>query len=502
MEQFHFLDRILHNLSTHPGRKAFFICETWYTYGELSTLIAQIQPLVIKSVREKEHVGVYLADDIHTYASILALWMSGCAFIPINPQFPVARNRNIMKQLDLELILHSRELDLNQLDPACNTVFTGNLGFHSEKIPVITGFNRKKDAYVLFTSGSTGNPKGVRISVNNLNAFVRDFIGYPAYSFTHEDRFLQIYDLSFDGSIPCYVVPLAVGACIYTVPLDGIKYLAAYKLMQDHKLTFVKMPPSTLSYLRPYFSSIRLPDPKYCLLGGEAFPSMLAKEWEKCVPNALIQNVYGPTEASIISLMYDWKKSRNSLKEYRGIVSIGRVFGSNIALVMKDNGELALTGETGELLIAGDQVSPGYWGDPALNESAFLELDYDEKPYRFYRTGDIVNVDDDGDVMYIGRNDEQVQVRGYRVELGEIESLARAYLGGESVIAAGKDTGAGEMKIYLLIESEDVDINPLRDHLRQHLPSYMIPEQIITIPVFPRLVSGKLDRKALNGLLR
>jgi acyl-coenzyme A synthetase/AMP-(fatty) acid ligase len=113
----------------------------------------------------------------------------------------------------------------------------------------------------------------------------------------------------------------------------------------------------------------------------------------------------------------------------------------------------------------------------------------------------VVTVDGDGDVMYIGRNDEQVQVRGYRVELGEIESLARAFLDGKNVMAIGRDQGMGEMKIFLAVESVEVDPLPLRGHLQEHLPSYMIPDRILCIPHFPRLVSGKLDRKALSEMI-
>jgi len=498
MAHFDFLKRILHHLETSPGRKAFYMAGTWYTYGELSGLIAEVQSLVTASGIEPSHVGVYLADDLHTYASILALWMSGKAFVPLNPIFPPARNRKIMEQLNLKMLLHSREIGQDRLTPGCHTLHTGDLDYQSARNPVMQSFNRDKDAYVLFTSGSTGNPKGVRISFRNLNAFVRDFLDHPAYSFEAGDRFLQMYDLSFDGSIPCYAVPLAVGASVYTVPAAGIKYLTAYKLILEQKLTFVKMPPSTLSYLRPHFDSIRLPEVKYCLFGGEAFPSLLAREWESCVPNALIQNVYGPTEAAIISLICDWNGIRGQKKELQGIVSIGKPTGTNIIRVTGDDDLEVMQGLTGELLISGEQLSPGYWNEPDLNERAFVNLEHEGAMRQFYRTGDLVSMDEEGDVMYLGRNDEQVQVRGYRVELREIEVVARTYLEGLNVMAFGKEQAAGEMKIFLVIESGEMNPDPLRNHLENQLPPYMIPEKVIFMTDFPRLVSGKLDRKAIS----
>lgn len=491
MEVFDFLKKIVAQLTSNPKRRAFYIAESSYTYRELGSMIAGVQTLILSEAKLTDYVGVYLVDDIQSYATILALWMSGKAFIPINPLFPPSRNLKIMEQLDLKFLLHSVKLNPELVSSGCKPIFTGALSGDSFSLPKLMDFSREKDAYVLFTSGSTGSPKGVKISFSNLNAFVRDFIYYPAYAFTAEDRFLQIYDLSFDASVHCYTVPLTLGASVYTVPPDGIKYLAAYKLMEQQQLTFVKMPPSTLSYLRPYFSSVSLPKLKYCLLGGEAFPAGLAREFEPCIPNALIQNVYGPTELTINCLIYDWSIEGGERKEFNGIASIGKGFGSN--RIMIDG--------SGELLVAGEQVSPGYWNNIELDKKAFRYVESGGALLRYYRTGDMVSIDADGDLMFLGRNDEQVQVRGYRVELGEIESLARSFLGGTNVMAFGIEKAAGEMQICLALESEDLEIENLREHLRKELPSYMIPEKIVPIPHFPSLVSGKMDRKAIKALV-
>lgn len=497
MEQFDFLGQIITSLRRDPARDAFIIKDIRYSYGELSALIGAIQSALSLVEESEDPIGVWLGDDIQTYASILALWLSGHTFVPLNPRFPLERNRAIIHQVNLISILHSTDIDARLLVSGGWNLHTGALSIHAECLPKLADFPREKNAYILFTSGSTGQPKGVRISFSNLNAFIRDFIEYPEYSFVPDDRFLQIYDLSFDASIHCYVVPLVTGSSIYTVSPDSIKYLAAYKLMLDHRLTFVKMPPSTLSYLRPYFSSIMLKSLKYCLLGGEAFPSNLAQEWEKCVPNALIQNVYGPTEATINCLIYDWNKPGSKRKEMNGTVSIGRGFGSNRFMVLGDDQKLAAHGEAGELLISGDQVSPGYCGNPELNERLFMDQEDCDISRRYYRTGDLVLVDKEGDIMYLGRNDEQVQVQGFRVELGDIEAHARDYLKGINVMAAGKYSGTGDMRLYLFVELEEADFQSLFDYLRLHLPPYMVPSKIFAIPEFPKLVSGKLDRKTM-----
>ena len=502
MPQLNFLKRIYDNFSLHAERNAFFIKGRYFTYRDLSSKISVIQANLLRDFPGEKYAGVVLNDDLETYASILALWFSGMAFVPVNPMFPSDRNLSILSQTGIKLLLHSSLEGIDRpVGRAVKKMDTLALTNTGKELPAWKEPVPDDDLYVLFTSGSTGIPKGVRLSVSNLDVFTRDFIGYPAYNFTPEDRFLQIYDLSFDASIHCYTVPLIVGACVYTVPQDEIKYLAAYKLMLNQKLTFVKMPPSTLAFLKPYFPSIRLPDLKYCLLGGEAFPSVLAKEWEPCVPNALIQNVYGPTEVTINCLIYDWNGAQGSRKEHGGTVSIGKAFGSNIALVMNENSVPAKPFETGELWMGGGQVSPGYWKNETLNRSMFADMDHEGQRRRFYRTGDVVMADGDGDIMYIGRRDEQVQVQGYRVELGEIEEAARNCLDGANVMAFGKETGPGQMKIYLLIEAVPVDQKYLMEYLVDHLPSYMVPSKALTLDEFPRLVSGKLDRKALQQMI-
>jgi len=498
MPDYNFLKKILSNFSEFADRNAFYIQGRYYTYMDLAGRVAGIQSEILNRNVNHRYAGVVLNDDLDTYAAILAIWFSGFAFIPVNPMFPDGRNLNIIRQTGIKLVIQSSPGRIKSpILEGMELINTTDLAAPKKPFPELPEEEPDRDLYVLFTSGSTGVPKGVRLSFRNLNAFVRDFIRYPSYDFTPEDRFLQIYDLSFDASIHCYTVPIAVGACVYTVPQDEIKYLAAYKLMLNQRLTFVKMPPSTLSYLKPYFSSISLPDLRYCLLGGEAFPLSLAEEWKSCVPGALIQNVYGPTEATINCLIYDWNGPDNSRKSFSGIVSIGRPFGSNKALVAGENGELITGPGEGELLVGGDQVSPGYWHNDSLNQSAYLIKEVNGRKVRLYRTGDMVAVDRDGDFMFIRRKDEQVQVQGYRVELGEIEEVARQILDGINVVALGRETEPGQMVIWLLVEAVEVNNENLKKLLAGHLPAYMVPSKIVTLNEFPRLVSGKLDRRAL-----
>ncbi len=494
---FSFLDRLLENFEQYPERNAFYIQGVSYSYEELRKKTGSIQALISNDVPpDKRYLAIYTFDDLETYATIFATWFSGRAFVPLNPMNPSSRNENILQQTGITHILHSMDIPLSALPEGCTVTFRRTTGISVKADPTQVPANPDDDFYVLFTSGSTGEPKGVPISRRNLNSFVSSFIS-AGYNFTPEDRFLQIYDLSFDASVHCYTVPLTVGGCVYTVPQKEIKYLYAYKLMQEQQLTFVKMPPSTLAYLKPYFSSIRLDSLRYCLLGGEAFPSILAEAWAASVPNARIQNVYGPTEATINCLIYSWSAENSSQKSHGGIVSIGKVFGENIMVVVDRKLKPVQAHRQGELCISGDQITRGYWKDPAKTAEAFFDLDHNGESRRYYRTGDLVYVDDEGDVMYCGRMDNQVQIHGFRVELGEIEKHARDVLSQPNVIAIAAEKEAGTMEICLFTEDRKGHEKEVLEYLRKKLPSYMIPGRIINLDELPKLVSGKIDRREL-----
>ena len=286
------VEEILNRFDDLPESTAFHIGETNYSYLELKIECVNISKLISASSANSEKViGILSFDDLKTYASLLACWFTGKTYVPLNPASPAARNNDIISDAGIKTILASQDIEANRAKFSTTSIIdssdqsSGKQEF-SPSLPKATDL-----AYILFTSGSTGKPKGVSISHGNLNSFIHHFIN-SGYKISHKDRFLQIYDLSFDASVHCFSVPLSIGASVYTVPPNEIKYLYAFKLMRDHKLSFVKMPPSTLAYLKPYFDKIKLDNLRYCLLGGEAFSAQLARDWKSCVPNALIQNVY------------------------------------------------------------------------------------------------------------------------------------------------------------------------------------------------------------------
>ncbi len=492
-QAFCILDEFLKNARSFAGRRAFLIAGRSWTYAEFAGITAGIQKRLSEDTdQDNRRIGILTYDDIYTYASIYACWFSGRTMIPLNPSNPPGRNLSILEQTGINTLLSSREPSEGKVPgDGLQWITTGSITPGSE-LPVKDGQDPALDYYILFTSGSSGIPKGVRITGDNLNAFVHDFIGY-GYELDERDRFLQIYDLTFDASVHCYTVPLSIGASVHTVDPGSIKYLQAFKLMKEEELSFVKMPPSTLSYLKPYFGSIRLESLRYCLLGGEAFPVNLAEEWEPCVPNALIQNVYGPTEATINCLIYDWNRKGKGGKSHKGIVSIGKCFGRNRMMIVDEKRRPVSPGEAGELCIGGPQVTPGYWENEEKNREVF----FIKEGMRFYRTGDLVYEDPDGDVMFGGRKDFQVQINGYRVELSEIEMHARNLLESSNVLAAGIQGREGTTEICLFTELPEPREEELREYLRKQLPEYMVPGYIVNLESMPKTAGGKINRSEL-----
>ena len=234
------------------------------------------------------------------------------------------------------------------------------------------------------------------LTVNNLNSFLVAFFAL-GYRIDHHDTFIQMFDMTFDLSIMSYFAPVCIGACVYTVPFDVIKYMHVYQLLEQYGITFTLLVPSILTNLRPYFQEIRLEKMRYSLFCGEALYEDVTLEWSKCLPNAVIQNVYGPTEATIFCMTYDVKKENN--KSLNGILSIGKPMKNMAAMIADENFHPLTANEKGELCMTGAQITTGYWKNDQKNKESFFEWEHK----RYYRTGDLCFCDEDGDYYYSGR---------------------------------------------------------------------------------------------------
>ncbi len=480
------------SINENKAHNAFFIKEKYFTYGDLAKMVSGIRQLIRSGAQKGEkQIGLILNDDLETYAAIIALWMEGRAYVPLNPKSPSDRNHKVIKQADITSIIDSSG---KAVYPEFNTIASkGAFGPETDLYPVSTADTEL--AYIFFTSGTTGEPKGVPITRGNVTAFVEAFWDL-GIRIDKDDRVLQMFELTFDLSVMSYLVPLLKGACVYPIPNDKIKYNYIFELMDEHGLTVVLMVPSILHYLRPYFDEIHAPDMKYSLFCGEALPLDVTEEWSRCLPNAEISNVYGPTENTIFCTSYIFNRQRPN-KEHNGILCIGKAIKGVETIIIDDKNNILPQGEKGELCLAGNLLTPGYWKNKEKNKEAFFIAGRNGGQTRFYKTGDLCVEDTDGDILYLGRIDFQTQVQGYRVELSEVEFHVKAFLDKINAVAIAITNKIGNTEIGLVIESGEMDTGKLFEHLKEKMPAYMIPTQTRFVKEFPLNTNGKTDRKAL-----
>jgi amino acid adenylation domain-containing protein len=489
------LSKIIDSVSKFPDRNAFLIDEVFYSYREFWERISVIRAGIRQNESEHKILGIVAHDDLETYASIFAVWMEGLAYVPLHPKQPMERNLEIISQAKIQKVLDANlESDYNNA-----LVVKTKLFDTSKKQTQLFTFPENNLAYILFTSGSTGQPKGVQISRANVGAFMDAFMK-TGFEVNELDKGLQCFDLTFDVSVQSFLVPLTHGACVYTIPHDQIKYSYVYGLLEDHELTFGVFAPSMIRFLRPYFHEINLPKLRYCILTAEASPVDLIQEWAKCIPHATIFNFYGPTEATIYCTYYP-VPIHNTIKQANGMLCIGKPFQGITAVILDESLQKVTPGVKGEMYISGDQLTQGYWANPQKNEESFVNLNFDGKSNRYYKTGDLCFEDNDGDIMYCGRLDYQVKIQGYRIELGEIEFNARAIMNGKNAVAFTFEGANGNQEIAICVETDAFDQEYFLKQLKTKVPSYMIPSKVFHISELPLNTSGKIDRNGLKKLV-
>ena len=485
----------LHALHTFKDRNAFCINDSFYTYQAFGEYISTIRCDLKEKTITNTIIGLVINNDIETYASIFALWLEGCAYVPLHPYQPLERNKDIIKQVSISLILDSSDNTKYNKDIVLKT---SNLQYSKDYLFEDHICNDDELAYILFTSGSTGTPKGVMITRNNIASFMDSF-WQTGIQITEEDRCLQCFDLTFDVSVQSFLVALTRGACVYTVSYDQIKYVAVSGLIDEYHLTFGAMAPSMLRYLEPYFDEMDASGLKACILTAEACPLSLMEKWYQCAINTEIYDFYGPTEGTIYCTYYKVEKNTYN-KTLNGIISIGKPLANVTAIIIDENKNLLNDNEKGELCIAGSHITKGYWKNLALDERAFFIKEYNGETMRFYRTGDLCYRDADGDIMYAGRIDHQAKIQGFRVELGEIEFHAREFLH-KNVVAIAYENAYNLTEIALFVESDPFDAKELTDYLYGKMPAYMVPAKILSQAVFPLNANDKIDRNKLKSII-
>lgn len=509
-----------------PSRPALLVDGQELTYEALRRRAAQIAAAVTRYQPEEYPLGAVLAARSTTaYAGILGILASGKGYVPLNPKFPVERSQKMLARSGSRVLVVDRgsrvQLPklLAELEYQCTVIIpeSDDVSDLAEALPrhnfvsrrdltdgsthvLRTGVDPDAIAYLLFTSGSTGEPKGVPISHSNACSYVRATC--ERYEVNECDRLSQEFDLTFDLSVHDMFVAWERGACLCCVPENSV--MAPAKFIRDTQLTLWFSVPSVAGLL----SKMRLlapgsfPTLRCSLFCGEPLPATYAQQWQEAAKNSVVENLYGPTETTIAITRFRWNSVTSPNKCLNGIVPIGWPFErQRVSVIGKDLRPVA-RGESGELCLAGPQVTRGYWNDTKKTAQQFVRLPGDGDAV-WYRTGDLVSEGPDGCLRYLSRLDHQVKIRGYRVELQEIEEVLRQACGTEQIAAVPWPVSGGSADgiVAFLSGVERVDSERILHRCREVLPDYMVPRKIHELKEMPLNANGKMDRKKLTKYL-
>jgi amino acid adenylation domain-containing protein len=535
----------LHHAARAPEAPALGMFDRVVSYGELEQRARRWAGAIVERLgRPARRVGVLGHRSEIAYAGALAALFAGAAFVPLNPMFPLDRTRTMLEAAELDALIVD-EAAVVQLAQLLYAGGSGGSGVAPGRprvvlLPAIDGPRAVADAtglaagraiigagelastpplaalppvavddiaYLLFTSGSTGQPKGVPVTHGNVVAFL-DVVA-RRYAIAPSDRFSQTFDQTFDLSVFDLFLPWSTGASVYAMrPID---LLAPARFVAQHALTIWFSVPSVPALMRRkgFLRPASMPSLRWSLFCGEPLPQKTAEDWQAAAPGSIVENLYGPTELTIACFAYRWSPERSPAECRDGLVPIGRPFPGLAAAVIDDRDQVSPEGEPGELWVSGPQTVPGYWRNAATTAARFVVRDdLAAGTKRFYRTGDRVVRLPSGDYAYLGRVDNQVKVLGFRVELGDVEAALRAAPGVVEAVAVAWPLEAGGAATGLVAfitghgghgGSGDPAIDPsaVLASVRAAVPDYMVPRELRIVGELPLNANGKVDRRAL-----
>ena len=356
-------------------------------------------------------------------------------------------------------------------------------------------------AYLLFTSGSTGVPKGVPVTHGNALHFMK--VMSDRYGITPDDRFSQTFDQTFDLSVFDQFMAWSNGACVCS--MSSVDLLAPTKFINQNKLTVwfsVPSVPALMSRRRTLVPDC-MPTLRWSLFCGEPLLQSSAEAWQAAAPNSIVENLYGPTELTIACLVHRWNTTESPPLCRNGVVPIGRPYDGLAVTVVDEYLKPVTEGEAGELCVSGPQTTPGYWRAPETTAQRYVEIAVGrQETQRFYRTGDLVERHSSGDYIFLGRSDQQIKVLGHRMELGEIEAVLRSYSGVEEAVAFGLPVGSHSAEsVVAFVFGNFGEADGLINYSRTLLPAYGVPRSIFSVQEVPLNPNGKVDRRALQERL-
>lgn len=457
-----------------PDNIALIFEETEYSYLELNAVSNQLADYLSQTYKIKpdELVGMMLDRSDWMIIAILGILKAGGAYVPIDPDYPQERINYIMDDSACKVLVDKNELETFKL----------TRGRYSKE-NIDRGLKSNNLVYCIYTSGSTGNPKGVLVEHRNVVNLL--WSQKEVYKMTSDERVLQFSTITFDPSAEQIFVPFLTGAALVAISkftLMDVKALEKYIIAK--KISHIHSVPTYLAELSVEDMSCV----KRVVTGGESCLPALAAKWSN---HCTFVNEYGPTETTITSVEYILEKTSNPYS----FIPIGRPVANTQIYIFDENKQFLPFGEIGEIYIGGDGVTRGYLNRPELTKEKFIENPH--KPGdRIYRTGDMGRWLPDGNIEYLGRIDDQVKIRGYRIELDEISTVLEKHPKVNAAIVVARVV-SGEDKELVAYATGTAETSELNDHLKKHLPSYMVPGYYVRMDALPLTSNGKVDKKNL-----
>ncbi len=507
-------DRFGQQASQTPIKVALIDGKLEWTYEQLDHLSNQFaRELQLQGVTPKSLVGLHLERSASLIVAILGILKTGAGYLPLDEKAPASRNASALEDSQTKFCVTSRK-NFGELNDAVEN--SGVKFVLADDIATIQStdsiqsfeppqVSSQQTAYVIYTSGSTGRPKGVVISHAAAVAYI--VAAGNEYAITASDRVLQFASISFDAHIEEVFITLLSGGTLV------LRSDAMMNSIHDFVKGCAERSISVLSLSTGFWHEIvyaanqkriELPTSlRLIVIGGEAALTERVSQWFGTYGDSIrLINSYGPTEATVVATTLDLNASSKDLER----LPIGRPLANTMAYVLDSHFQFVPIGVRGELFLGGQSLADGYLNQPYLTAERFVELPLDGPDHptkRLYRTGDIVRWNANGQLEFFGRLDHQIKIRGFRVELTEIENALRSHPSVLDCIVIAATPRDDEMQLASYVvakEGSDFSISKLREHLQSALPAYMIPSVFVELPALPKTISGKFDRKALPAI--
>ena len=487
------------SVEAYPEKYAFCDDRTDLTYMQLMLQAKAVGTFLLKYNVSKNPVAILLDKTVTSISAFMGVVYSGGIYVVLDAHMPTGRMSSILQTLSPAAILtdHAHEGKAREVCTCAPILLMEDAcacQCDEEQLSKIRRLSIDTDpVYILFTSGSTGNPKGTVVSHRSIIAYTEWVV--ETFQLNKDTVFGNQTPFFFSMSVLDIFSTLCSSATMYIIPSSLFSFpLKLIEALHIHQVNTIYWVPSALSIISncQAFDYAAPPSMKTVLFAGEVMPAKVLNYWAEHLPEAMLANLYGPTEVTDICTCYIVNRT---FANYESI-PIGKACGNCDVLLITPDGREAGLGEEGEIYVRGSFLSMGYYNDPEKTAEVFVQNPLNRHyPELVYRTGDLAKYNEYGELQYIARRDMQIKHMGYRIELGEIDAAACA-VNGVECCAALYDPQTDQ--ILLFYQGSSVDEAALTKELRTRLPKYMLPANLIRLRQMPYNQNGKIDRAALK----